>query len=97
MKIMAVNRFLIIFAIAMLAFSFMALFLHHHDADHAEHDCPVCRLVQIISGLFVLIIAALLSLPSQVQKFLSVFEPRLSSRLFSPALQERAPPTHSLQ
>ena len=85
---------LMVLAALLVAFCLFAAFLHHHD-DSAEHDCPVCRLVQSITGIFILALAAILFAAFRIQKRLSIFEGRLSSLLLASSLKDRSPPASS--
>jgi hypothetical protein len=81
-------------ALLIAASLFLAFFHFHADgSDHA--DCPVCRLVQFISGIFVLLFSALLLAPSQGPKFQPVLETRFSTLLLPSSLKDRAPPFFS--
>jgi hypothetical protein len=85
---------LILLTVGLVVFSFAAVLFHHHDGDH-EHDCPVCRLIQAITGLFVLAFAALIAAVVKVQKWLTVFKARFTSITLVSSLKDRAPPASS--
>jgi hypothetical protein len=88
------KTFMVLTALLVAASLFLAFFHFHEDgANHG--DCPVCRLAQIVTGIFLLAAAALFIKAPERQSFLPVYENRFSSRLLTASLRDRAPPAFS--
>ena len=70
------------------SFTFL-LFHHHPDGDHNQH-CLICRLVQLITLIFVPLVALLAPLVNRT--FSAVPVKKLISSFIPDHHQERAPP-----
>lgn len=81
--------------VVLAAVSLFLTFFHHHEDGMEHSDCPVCRLVQTVTGIFILAFAALLLAAFRAQKLFTVFESQLSSLFLASPLQGRAPPVPS--
>ena len=86
---------LLILTIFLIVFCFTATLFHLHEDGDTSHECPVCRLVQAITGIFVLALVAILIAALRVQKLFTVFKNRLFSLYSASPLQGRAPPVFS--
>ena len=74
--------------------SLFGAFLHHHDDAHA-HECPVCRLVQIISAALLFTAVFLLIQLVKTQSFVLSIQETFQSLLLTVSLKDRAPPVFS--
>lgn len=87
------NKIVRLFLVALVLLSFLGLANHHHEADHDAHDCPICRVAQL---LLAVIISAIVFLWIDTVRFSrAIFDrtPNLFSAFHGAILANRAPPT----
>ena len=73
--------------------SFLGLAAHHHEADHNVHDCPVCRVAQLLIFVIVSVIVFLWIDTVRISRAIFDHTPNSFSAFHGAILANRAPPT----
>ncbi len=91
-QLLSQHKFLAMILTMLVLMGMMLALTHFHSEGDHSHECPVCRLVQVITGIVILALTALLTVSLRSQKIFTVFDPRFSSTVLSSSLKDRAPP-----
>lgn len=86
------NKIARLFLVVLVLLSFFGLAAHHHEADHATHDCPVCRVAQLLIAVVVSMLVFLWVDTVRISRAIFDHTPNSFSAFHGAILANRAPP-----